>query len=112
MRVENTNIKLTIHIPIDKPDDNGVIYSKEAVMNALNNLRINIPIVYGDIETCERAIGVTTGTSHIVTWDSDNQVCKLTIDGIIFHGGAEIIVNEIKDGKVTDFVISGFGLTI
>lgn len=112
MITENTNVKLTFSIPVDRPDKNGVVYTKEAVSNALNNLRTNIPIVYGDIETCERAIGVTTGTSHIVTWDSDNQVCKLTIDGIIFHSGAEIIVNEIKDGKVTDFVISGFGLTI
>lgn len=112
MKTENTKVKFTIHIPFDKPDDYGIIYSKEAVMNALNDIRTNIPIVYGDIETCERAIGVTTGTSHIVTWDNDNQVCKLTIDGIIFHSGAEIIVNEIKDGKVTDFVISGFRLTI
>lgn len=113
MRVENTKIKLTIPIPIDKPDANGIIYTEEAVENALNNLRKNLPIVYKEnAETDEVVIGSTTGGSHIVTWDSDNQVCKLTVDGVIFYSGAEIIVNEMtKDGKITDFRIASIGLT-
>lgn len=67
MRVENTKVKLTIPIPFDKPDKNGVMYTKEAVENAVNNLRKNIPIVYGDSETDKSIIGTTTGDSHIVT---------------------------------------------
>ena len=112
MRVENTKIKLTIPIPIDKPDANGTIYTEEAVENALNNLRKNLPIVYKEnAETDEVVIGSTTGNSHIVTWDSDNQICKVTVDGVIFHSGAEIIVNEIEDGKISDFRIASIGLT-
>ena len=113
MRVENTTIKLTLPIPIDKPDCNGVVHTKEAIENALNNLQTNLPILYKEgIETDAKVIGATTRTSHIVTWDADNQVCKLTIDGIIFYSGAEIIVNEIIDGKITDFRITNIGLTI
>lgn len=111
MRVENIKVKLTIPIPIDKPDKNGVVYTKEAVENAVNNLHTKLPIVYGDREIYQGAIGVTTGNSHIVTWDSDNQVCNTTVDGVIFYGGAEIIVNEIKDNKVTDFEIVSIGLS-
>ena len=37
MRVENTNIKLTIPIPVDRPDKNGAIHTKEAIENALSN---------------------------------------------------------------------------
>lgn len=113
MRVENTKVKFTIPIPVGKPDCNGVVYTKEAIENALNNLQTNLPILYKESnETDEKVIGVTTGTSHIVTWDSDNQVCKVTIDGIVFYSGAEIIVNEItKDGEITDFRIASIGLT-
>ena len=112
MRVENTKIKLTIPIPIDKPDCNGVVYTEKAIENAVNSLRTNLPIVYKDNETNEKVIGTTTGTSHIVTWDSENQVCKVTIDGIVLYSGAEIIVNEMEDGKITDFSIASIGLTI
>lgn len=112
MRVENTNIKLTIPIPIDNPDKNGVVYTKEAVENALNNLQTNLPIVYkGDVEEEESLIGVTTGKTHIVSWDSDNQVCKVTIDGTLYYSGAEIVVNEIENGEITDFRIKSIGLT-
>jgi len=114
MRVENTKVKFTIPIPIDKPDANGIIYTEEAVENAVNNLNKHLPIVYKkSAETDEVVIGSTTGDSHIVTWDSENQVCKLTVDGVIFYSGAEIIVNEMtKDGKITDFKIASIGLTI
>ena len=111
MRVENTKVKLTIPIPFDKPDKNGVMHTKEAVENAVNNLRKNIPIIYGDSETDKSIIGTTTGDSHIVTWDFENQICKMTVDGVIFYSGAELIVNEMKDNKITDFEIISVGLS-
>lgn len=112
MRLENSNIKLTLHIPIDKPDANGIVYTEEAVENAINNLQSRLPILFKESkETEEKVIGAT-GTSHIVSWDPDNQVCKLTIEGIVFYSGADIIVNEMtKDGKITDFRIANIGLT-
>ncbi|MDD6827971.1 MAG: hypothetical protein PUE12_18030 [Oscillospiraceae bacterium] len=113
MRVENTKVKLTISIPIDKPDDNGVIYTREAIENAVNNLHTNLPIIYRDNESAidGMVIGATTGNSHIVTWDSENQVCKMTVNGVVFYSGADILVNDIKDGKITDFEIVSIGLS-
>lgn len=113
MRVENTNVKLTIPIPIDKPDSNGIVYTEEAVENAINNFGKYLPICYKDNECDTKVIGATTGNSPIVSLDYDNQVCKLTIDGVIFYAGAEIIVDEMtKDGEITDFRIASIGLTI
>lgn len=112
MRVKDTKVKLTIPIPIDQPDDNGVIYTQEAVENAVNNLYTYLPIIYKDHECNDKVVGTTTGNSHIATWDFKNQVCNVTLDGVIFHSGAEIIVNAINDGKVTDFQILSVGLTI
>ena len=110
MRTENIGVKITIPIPYDQPDKNGNIYTKEAVENAVNHLHKNLPIVFRD-ESEEKVIGTTTGDSHITTWDFENQICKVTIDGVVFYGGTECIVNEIKDGKITDFEIVGIGLS-
>ena len=110
MRTENIKVKITIPIPYDKPDKNGNIYTKEAVEKAVNNLHKNLPIIFRD-ESEEKVIGATTGDSHIATWDFENQVRKVTIEGAVFYGGTECIINKIKDGKITDFEIVGIGLS-
>lgn len=113
MRVENAEIKITIPIPINKPDCNGVVYTKEAIENAVNNLRTNLPIVFkAELSDDERVVGVTTGSSHIVTWDFENQVCKMTIEGVMFYSGAEIFIHEIEGNKVSSFEIATIGLTM
>ena len=109
MRTDNIKVTITIPIPYDKPDKNGNIYTKEAVEKAVNNLHKNLPIIFRD-ESEEKVIGTTTGDSHIATWDFENQVCKLTVDGEVFFGGTECTV-DIKDGKITDFTITGIGLS-
>lgn len=112
MRVENAKVKITIPIPIDKPDANGIVYTEEAVENAINNLQSRLPILFKENAEFEEKVIGATGTQCIVSWDFENQVCKLTIEGIVFYSGAEIIVNEIEDGKISDFRIASIGLTI
>ena len=108
-------VKATIQIPIavGKPNRNGTVFTKEAVENAVSNIPVNMPIIYRDnkSEYDNKVIGATIGKSHVVTWDSENQVYKLTVDGVVFYGGAAIIVNEITDGKISDFSIVSIGLT-
>lgn len=43
MRSENIEVTFKIPIPVDKPDLNGVIYSKKAIRNAYKNVK-DIPI--------------------------------------------------------------------
>ena len=109
MRTENIKVTITIPIPYNKPDKNGNIYTEEAVEKAVNSLHKNLPIIFRD-ESEEKVIGTTTGDSHIATWDFENQVCKLTVDGEVFFGGTECTV-DIKDGIITDFTITGIGLS-
>ncbi len=113
MRTEDIKVKITIPIPFDRPDKNGIVYTQEAVENAVNYLHNNLHIIYRDNENemDGKVIGTTTRDSHITTWDFENQVCKVNIDGTIFYGGTECIVNKMKDGKITDFEIVGIGLS-
>lgn len=43
MRVENIEVTFKIPVPVDKPDLNGITYSKEAIKNAYKNVK-SIPI--------------------------------------------------------------------
>ena len=109
MRTENIKVTMTIPIPYNKPDKNGNIYTKEAVEKAVNNLHKHIPIIFRD-ESERKIIGTTTDDSHIATWDFENQVCNLTVNGELFFGGAEGIVTA-NNGKIVDFEILGIGLS-
>ena len=114
MRDENTKVKLTIHIPFDRPNKNGIVFTKEAIENAINNAPTNIPIVYRDNknEFGNKVIGTTTGCPHISIWDSENQICEMMVDGVVFCSGADIVINKIEDDKISDFRITDIGLTI
>ena len=111
MRVNDIKTKLTISIPVDHPDCNGVVYTKESVENAISKLRTNLPILYQDNECDAKVIGATTGLSHIAIWDSEKHVYKVTLDGVVFYGGADICVHGIEDGKISSFEIVSIGLT-
>jgi len=114
MRIRNIDAKLTLKIPFGKPDMNSVVYSKEAVEKAVNSLEKNLPIIYRDSSDASdgKVIGITTGDCHIVTWDSENQTCSVTIDGVIRFGGTECIVNKMENGIVSDFTITGLGVSL
>lgn len=109
--METSKVKITIPFTFNKPNANGVIFTEEAVERAVSNLHKNIPIVFGDGVNA-KAIGFTTGTSHIVTWDSENQVCKVTVDGVLMNSGASIVVNEMENDQITDFRITGIGVSV
>lgn len=111
MRTDNIKVTITIPIPYDQPDKNGNIYTKEAVENAVNNLHKHIPIIFRD-EFEGKVIGTTTGDSNIATWDFENQVCNLTVNGEIFFGGTSSKCTcDIEKGKIVDFEIVGIGLS-
>lgn len=112
MRTENSKVKITLNLPINKPDCNGIVYTEEALKQAVDKLRTKLSIVYVDDENNRKCIGTTTGDTHIVDWDSENQVCRLTVDGVVFYAGADIIVNKMENGKITDFEIVSISLTI
>ena len=112
MRTDSIKVRLTIPIPFDRPDLNGTIYTKEAISNAINNMPSNTPILYKDNDCEAKVVGVVDEPFRSISFDSKNQVCTLSLNGTIFYGGAEIIVNEIEDGKITDFEIACFGFSV
>ena len=118
MRTNNIKVKITIPIPFDHPDFNGVTYSKEAIERMTQQMHINDPIIFRSNEDDNpKVIGHTTGNFQESDFDYENEVCKLTINGIIYYGGMDITVNKSHrddDGKITidDFEINRFGISL
>lgn len=104
MRIENIEVTFKIPIPIDRPDLNGVIYSREAVKNAYKNVK-DIPIEIPNNNGQFFPIGVM---QEVELFENGKDMYIKGI-GVVWHGGTDENV-EIKDGKVTSFRINGIGI--
>lgn len=104
MRTENIKVTFKIPIPVDKPDLNGVIYSKEAIRNAYKNVK-DVPIKMPNNDGEFFPIGVAQEVELI----EDKNGMHITGVGLVWHGGTEESV-EMIDGKVTSFHVSGIGI--
>ena len=104
MRTENIKVTFKIPIPVDKPDLNSVVYSKDAIRNAYKNVK-DIPIEMLNNDGEFFLIGVAQEVELI----EDENGMYITGVGLVWHGGTEESV-EIKDGKVTSFKVNGIGI--
>ena len=113
MRTKDIEVRLTIPFYYDKPDGNGNVYSKDAIYNALLNLKVGLPIKFLDNSGDEpKLIGHTTGKSHIVTDDEQNGRYLLTVDGVVLFGGSceDVLLNS--DQEIIGFDITSIGLGV
>ena len=113
MRLDNLKVQLALAIPFGRPDKNGVMYSKEAIEKAIKDFDGKLPILYRDNDSCKDGVvvGNTVGETCSVLWDDEQQICEVIVNCNLYYGGTECIVNEIKDGVVTDFCITSVGLS-
>lgn len=104
MRLENGEITIRIPIPIEKPDANGVIYSMEAVENAIQefNAGPSVPLIT-DIDYA-KCIGVI----HNAELSEDKKI--LTIKGNILAAGTCDAVTQDATQIITEFHIQSFGI--
>ncbi|MDY3768014.1 MAG: hypothetical protein SOZ83_00180 [Sphaerochaetaceae bacterium] len=114
MRQQNIKVKMELQIPIDKPDLNGVIYSKGAVEKAFGKSLNGIPLVFRDNTTPEpQIIGLIEDNN--VAFNEKTQTFNVNFDGFVMYGGADIIANKISHSKsgvcVEDFKIISIGLS-
>ena len=77
MRTENIKVTFKIPIPVDKPDLNGVIYSKEAIRNAYKNVK-NVPIEMSNC--CGRQCNNEMFILPIRKYEEDRTYCVADSD--------------------------------
>lgn len=111
MRNSMEAIRMELKFPYRKPDKNGVLYTKEAIKNALDKGVANLPIIYTDNDGTESIVGYTKDEQVTYEWDDSKGICKAMVNGTFFFAGTSCIVNKITDGVVTDFEITSVGIS-
>lgn len=113
MRQENLKMQIALRFPFETPDGNGIVYSKQAVEQAISALQGKIPLLYRDNEVCPdgKMIGHTISETASVLWDNDYQVCEVILDAVVYYGGTECVVKSTNNGVVTDFEITALGIS-
>lgn len=112
MRTDNIKVTITIPIRFDKPDYNGVVHSKEAIEKITQQLHKDCPIIFrGNENDSPKILGHISDNFQSADWDYDNGICKLTVGGLIYYGGMDIIVNECHQDEKGQTVIDDFRVT-
>lgn len=112
MNDELTKITITFPIRCDRPNRNGTVFTEEAIRNAFARSNPHMPIIVQNGKNCdeefarpdERIIGLTDPTYYF-DWNDKNKVCDVTLTGRLFNMAPDIVINEMHDGKITDFEI-------
>ena len=99
---EPIEITMKIPFPINKPDGNGVIYTKEAVEKAVREFDGGVPLMMVKDE-----IGTVIG--HIEKLELSNNY-EVTAHGICYFGGT-CEEGDVKDNTITDFRFLSFGIS-
>lgn len=105
MRCSNIQVSFKIPVPINKPDGNGTVYTKEAVENSVNNLKCVVPIVI------RKGIDETViGFANKLEFIEENEEYYIQGVGHIRHAGTEEKVN-IQNNTVISMEIVSVGIT-
>ena len=114
MREENIKCRITIPFPVERPDRNGVIYSREAIEKAIADFNSSLPITFipNDKDKYECVVGYTDAEEPVVVWDDDKQTCNITITGAFFAGGTSCQATmDDETMTVTEFHINQIGIS-
>lgn len=117
MNDELTKITLTFPMRCNTPNCNGTVFTEEAIRNAFASSNSHMPIIMQDKTIQDKEltyqndsiIGYTDSTYHF-DYDDENKVCKVTLDGKLFNMTPNIIINEMKNGKITNFEIRSINI--
>lgn len=93
-------------LPVNKPDLNGIVYSRQALPKAFANAS-NLPIELIQNDGVSIPVGIVTNAEYIEDENGDYAY----VTGVLWHGGTQESV--IFDDKhiVVDMNITGVGLT-
>ena len=109
MRLENIEVTFKMKLPIDEPDGNGTIYTREAIIKAYEEAknRKELPIEFPNDKGEFILVGIT---QEIELIEEDGELYA-TGSGSIYHGGTEETVDvEVENKIVNNFTITGIGV--
>ena len=96
---------MKIPLPIDKPDGNGTVYSREALMDGFKDCKA-LPLVVVQDDGSQACIGATRGgVQYYTSADGD----FVMVNAILWHGGTSEDV-KMDCGVVYKMNIESIGI--
>lgn len=105
MRLDNIKVTFKSKLPINEPNSNGVMYTRDAVIKAYEEARNRVLIEFSNVEGEFVPIGIAQELELI---EEDGNM-YVTGCGLIYHGGTEENV-EMENNTVGMFSITGIGV--
>lgn len=85
MRLDNIKVTFKSKLPINEPNSNGVMYTRDAVIKAYEEARNRVLIEFSNVE-CEF---VPIGIAQELELIEEDGNMYVTGCGLIYHGGTE-----------------------
>lgn len=105
MRAENINLTMKMPLPINKPNDNGVIYTKEAFIKAFKEAKGKPLEIIRDDGSSD-----IIGTTHSIEYIEDENGDYGLVSASLYHGDTCEEV-DFRDGFVTSIRLSSVGIS-
>lgn len=105
MRTENINLTMKMPLPVNRPDGNGVIYTKEAFIKAFEDAEGKpLEIIHDDGSI------TVVGVVHSIEYVEDKGGDYGLVSASLYHGGTCEEV-DFRDGFVTSMKLSSVGIS-
>lgn len=104
MRCSNIQVSFKIPVPINKPDGNGTVYTKEVVEKAVLESKLGLPI-----EIINGTESIVVGITDKLKLTEYNDEYYIEVSGMIWHGGTKETV-DVKDNMIDSMQIVGIGI--
>lgn len=107
MRLNNIEVTFKSKLPVDEPDENGTMYTREAILKAYKKVQNckGLPIELPNDKGEFIPVGVTQEL-ELIEEDGEMHIIGC---GLIYHGGTEENA-EVKNNVVGSFSITGVGV--
>lgn len=110
MRTKNIEITMKLPFQVKKPDQNGVVYSQEAILDAIKKSKLGTGSIPLEVEN---AMGIATiGKIDKLTYEIGNDESYLVAHGMIFHGGTSEDATSNDGSQIDIMKILSLGITL
>lgn len=110
MRTKNIEITMKLPFQVKKPDQNGVVYSQEAILDAIKKSRTGTGSIPLEVEN---AMGMAAiGKIDKLTYEIGNDESYLVAHGMIFHGGTSEDATSNDGSQIDIMKILSLGITL
>lgn len=112
MRTDMMECIVQFNFPVDTPDLNGNIYTKEAVKNAFEDIKDKkLPLLFHSNDDESKVIGTINSVDEI-NFDEKRKRYSANVKCKIFFGGSECNITEFnEDGSIKSFYFTALGFS-